>query len=53
MIALSPETSKLLGVTTSRWLWAVDCATYRTALLAIRLEQMILNGAWRLPRVFA
>lgn len=53
MLALSPETSKLLGVTTSRWLWAVDCHVYHPTLVAVRCEQMILNGAWRLPRVFA
>lgn len=53
IIFTHPEIVRVIQVTTERWLWAVDCHTYKPALLAVRCEQMLLNDRWRLPRVAA
>jgi hypothetical protein len=53
VIALSPEASEALGVPFWRWAWAVDCRQLHVTIAALRCEQMVLNGKWMLPRVFA
>jgi len=53
MLALSPEACMALGVPRWRWCWAVDCHYMHPTIVALRCEQLLLNGKWMLPRVFA